>query len=68
MEDKDQKLIEERLAKTIPKAFERLIHELDNEPRLILEGADQAEANEHTISEITSWLFRRRQGDGYRDN
>ena len=68
MNDKETKLMEEQVAKAVTRFFEQLIHGLENAPELIFEAEEQAEENEQTINEITSWLFKGRHEDGYSDN
>ena len=68
MDDKEMKLREKQIAKAVTKSFEQLIHDLENAPNLIFEVEEQAEENEQTINEITSWLFEGRHEDGYSDN
>jgi hypothetical protein len=68
MDDKEMKIREKQIAKAVTKSFEQLIHDLENAPKLIFEVEEQAEENEQTINEITSWLFEGRHEDGYSDN
>ena len=35
------------------------MHELENEPHLILEGEDQSEGSEEALDEIISWQTKR---------
>ncbi len=68
MDDKEMELREEQIAKAVTRSFEQLIHDLENAPKLIFEVEEQAEENEQTTNEITSWLFEGRHEDGYSDN
>ncbi len=68
MDEKETKLIEEQIAKTLVKCFDQLFHDLENAPKIIFEAEEQAEENEQTINEITSWLFEGRHEDDYSDN
>jgi len=68
MDEKEMKIREEQVAKALTRFFEQLIHDLENVPELIFEVEEQAEENEQTINEITSWLFEGRHEDGYSDN
>ncbi len=68
MDEKEMKLREEQMAKAVTRSFEQLIHDLENAPNLIFEVEEQAEENEQTINEITSWLFEGRHEDDYSDN
>ena len=66
--NKDEESMDIRVSRAVCKAFEQLIHNIENEPGLILEGEDQSEENEHAIREIRSWLFRRRREHGNSDD
>jgi len=68
MEINDDKSIDRKVSRAVCKAFEQLFHDLENAPTLIFEVEEQAEENEQTINEITSWLFEGRHEDGYSDN
>jgi len=68
MDEEETKLMEEQIAKAVIKFFDQLFHDLENSPKIIFEAEEQAEENEQTINEITSWLFERRHEDGYSDN
>ncbi len=68
MDEKETKLMEEQVAKAVIRFFEQLFHDLENAPKIIFEAEEQAEENEQTINEITSWLFKGRHEDGYSDN
>ena len=68
MDEKETKLMEEQIAKTLIRFFDQLFHDLENAPKIIFEVEEQAEENEQTINEITSWLFEGRHEDGYSDN
>lgn len=68
MDEKETKLMEEQVAKAVTRFFEQLFHDLENAPKIIFEVEEQAEENEQTINEITSWLFEGRHEDGYSDN
>ena len=64
----DDKSIDRKVSRTVCKAFEQLIHDLENAPALILEGEKQAVDGENTLKEIRSWLFGRSKEDGFTDN
>ena len=68
MDEKEMKITEEKVAKSVTRAFKQLLHDLENAPKLIFEVEEQAEENQQTISDITSWLFQGRHEDGYSDN
>ena len=68
MDEKEIKLMKEQIAKTLIRFLDQLFHDLENAPKIIFEAEEQAEGNEQTINEITSWLFERRHKDGYSDN
>ena len=68
MNERETKLMEEQVAKAVIRFFEQLFHDLENAPKIIFEAEEQAEENEQTINEITSWLFKGRHEDGYSDN
>ena len=68
MDEKEIKLMEEQIAKTLIRFLDQLFHDLENAPKIIFEVEEQAEENEQTINEITSWLFEGRHKDGYSDN
>ncbi len=68
MDEKETKLMEEQLAKTLIRFLDQLFHDLENAPKIIFEAEEQAGENEQTINEITAWLFERRHEDGYSDN
>ena len=68
MDEKETRLMEEQVAKAVIRFFEQLFHDLENAPKIIFEAEAQAEENEQTINEITSWLFKGRHEDGYSDN
>ncbi len=68
MDEKETRLMEEQITKTLIKCFDQLFHDLENAPKIIFEAEEQAEENEQTINEITSWLFKGRHEDGYSDN
>jgi hypothetical protein len=68
MDEKEIKLMEEQIAKTLIRFLDQLFHDLENAPKIIFEAEEQAEENEQTINEITSWLFEGRHEDGYKDN
>ena len=68
MDEKEMKLMEEQIAKAVARFLEQLFHDLENAPKIIFEAEEQAEENEQTINEITSWLFEGRHEDGYSDN
>lgn len=68
MDEKETRLMEEQVAKAVIRFFEQLFHDLENAPKIIFEAEEQAEENEQTINEITSWLFKGRHEDGYSDN
>ena len=57
MGNKDEESMDMRVSRAVCKASEQLIHNIENEPGLILEGEDQPEENEHAIREVRSWLF-----------
>ena len=63
-----QKSIERQLAKTVRKATEQLMRDLETEPDLVIETVDNAEQNEQSLKEIRSWLFSRRQENGCPDD
>ena len=68
MDEKEMELMEEQVAKAVARFFEQLFHDLENAPKIIFEMEEQAEENEQTINEITSWLFEGRHEDGDSDN
>jgi len=68
MDEKETKLMEEEIAKTLIKFLDQLFHDLENAPKIIFEVEEQAEENGQTINELTAWLFERRHEDGYSDN
>jgi len=68
MESSEHKKMEDELREAVVRISQQLLAQLQYEPHLILEAEDEAEENEHTVNEITSWLFRRRQRDGYPDD
>ena len=68
MDEKETKLMEEQIAKTLIRFLDQLFHDLENAPKIIFEAEEQAEENEQTINEITSWLFEGRHEDDYSDN
>jgi len=68
MDEKETRLMEEQVAKAVIRFFEQLFHDLENAPKIIFEAEEQAEENEQTINEITTWLFEGRHKDGYSDN
>ena len=65
--DKD-KIIETELRNVVRKAFNQLIRNIENEPGLILEAADQSGENKQSLTEVSEWLFRRREENDSRDN
>ncbi len=68
MDTKDERLIEQELAKAIPKLFKQLMHDLEKAPSLILESGDLTDGTDQTMREVSLWLFRRRQKNGCRDD
>ena len=64
MDKEYEELMEKRLRKAMTKIFKQMIHDMENAPHLILEAEEQAEENQQTIDEITSWLFRRGTENG----
>ncbi len=68
MDEKEMKITEEQVAKAVTRVFEKLLHDLENAPKVIFEAEKQAEENEQTINEITAWLFERRHEDDHSDN
>lgn len=64
----DDKSIDRKVSRAVCKAFEQLIHDLEDGPTLILEGENQPVDGENTLKEISSWLFGRSKEDGYSDN
>jgi len=68
MDKKDEELTDIRVSRAVCKAFDQLIHDIENEPGLILEGEAQPVDSENTLEEIRSWLFGRRRKYGYTDN
>ncbi len=68
MDEKETKLMEEQIAKTLIRFLDQLFHDLENAPKVIFEAEEQAEENEQTIDEITAWLFDRRHEDDYSNN
>ncbi len=68
MDEKEIKLMEEQIAKTLIRFLDQLFHDLENVPKIIFEAEEQAEENEQTINEITAWLFEGRHEDDHSDN
>lgn len=67
MEYAKDKGMEATVRKAVRRAFRQLLRTIENEPGLILEGADQSEENKTALVEVRSWLFRRREENGSRD-
>ena len=65
MDEKETKLMKAQIAKTLIRFLDQLFHDLENAPKIIFEAEEQAEENEQTINEITSWLFKGRHEDDY---
>jgi beta-galactosidase/beta-glucuronidase len=61
MGDNKDKAMEAQISKAVPKAVKQLIQDLDNEPTLVIELNDnEVGAPEETMSDMRTWLFRRR--------
>ncbi len=67
MDERETKLMEEHIAKTLIRFLDQLFHDLENAPKIIFEAEEQVEENEQTINEITAWLFEGRHEDDYSD-
>jgi len=65
---KNEKSMDIRLSRAVCKAFEQMIHDIENEPGLILEGESQPVDEGNTLGEIRSWLFGRSKEDGFTNN
>ncbi len=65
---KKEESMDYKVSKAVRSAFERLIHDIENEPGLILEGESQPVDEGNTLGEIRSWLFGRSKEDGSTDN
>ena len=65
---KKEESMDYKVSKAVRSAFEQLIHDIENEPGLILEGENQPVDGENTLREIRSWLFGRRESDGFTNN
>jgi len=65
---KKEESMDYKVSKAVRSAFEKLIHDIENEPGLILEGENQPVDGENTLREIRSWLFGRGREDGYTNN
>ena len=69
MTKKNDGLHERQLSLAVREAFKQLLKDIESEPGLILEGDSQLGTEETTVTrEISSWLFRRRDGDDGTDN
>ena len=68
MDEKEIKLMEEQIAKTLIRFLDQLFHDLENTPKIIFEAEEQVEENEQTINEITAWLFKGSHEDDHSDN
>ena len=61
MRDNKDKAMEADISKLVPKAVKQLIQDLENEPTLVIElNENEVGALEETMSDIRTWLFRRR--------
>lgn len=52
MDEKETKLMEEQIAKTLIRFLDQLFHDLENAPKIIFGAEEQAEENEQTTNEI----------------
>lgn len=68
MSIRNEESMDKRISRTVCKAFEQLIHDLKNEPTLILESGNQLADGENTLGDIGAWLFKRRQENGDTSN
>lgn len=68
MDIKKEESMDYKVSKAVRSAFEQLIHDIENEPGLILEGENQPVDGENTLKEIRAWLFGRSKEDGYTNN
>lgn len=57
---KNKGLAEKQLDRALYKAVKEFLRELEKEPSIIIESADETTEHEQQIDEILSWLFRRR--------
>jgi len=62
-----QEINDKNIARVISKAFAVIVKTIENEPTLIIEGINEDGLDQQAAGEITSWLFRRRRANGYRD-
>ena len=56
------------LRKTAIRAFKEIEKSLKEEPSTVIVIGSETGESESSINEITSWLFKRRQGDGSKGN
>ena len=68
MDSNKQNSRERQLSEAVRKAIEQLMRDIENEPDLVLETESRVEQNEQTLNELRSWLFGRRQENGYPDD
>ncbi len=52
MDEKETKLMEEQIAKTLIRFLDQLFHDLENVPKIIFGIEEQTEENEQTVNEI----------------
>jgi len=52
MNERETKLMEGQVAKTLIRFLNQLFHDLENAPKIIFETEEQAEENEQTINRI----------------
>ena len=52
MDEKETKLMEEQIAKTLIRFLDQLFYDLENVPKIIFGIEEQTEENEQTINEI----------------
>jgi len=56
------------MRKAVARACKQLMHSLEQEPSVILEGEDTGDVPDSLIGEIQAWLFKRRQENGDTSN
>jgi len=67
MDGKNERLPDSRSKRSIRKALVRMMHDIRNEPQIILEIGDYPESKE-PLDDILTWLFRRREDDETANN
>ena len=59
-----KKVTESEVRKAVQRACKKVLKEIENEPKLVIEaGMDRTVADSTQLEDVLGWLFRRREVD-----